>query len=107
MDEKRYRALLDDAYARIDRAFEPVDPDVAEVQLEQGTLAVLYAGGVRLLVTPQPPLRQIWVAFRDRAWHFVHDTATGTWKDDRGQGVELFSLVERLTRETGGVEIRI
>ena len=38
LDEKRYRQLLDDAYARVDRAFEDVDPDVAEVSISQGTL---------------------------------------------------------------------
>ena len=33
IDEKRYRHLLDDTFARVDRAFEDVDPDLAEVSV--------------------------------------------------------------------------
>ena len=52
MDEKRYRDLLDDAYARVDRAFEDVDPDVAEVSISQGTLTITFFEKQRLMLTP-------------------------------------------------------
>ena len=107
IDEKRYRALLDDAYARVDRAFEAVDPDLAEVSIEQGTLTILYLGKQRLMLTPQPSPRQLWVAFRDRAWHFDWDEGRRAWFDDRGQGVELYALIEETTRATVGTEVRI
>jgi CyaY protein len=106
MDDKAYRHLVDEAFKRIDAAYEPVDPDLAESMYAQGTLTVVMAGR-RLIVSPQPPVRQIWVAFKDRAWHFDRDEATGRWLDDRGQGVELFALVEELTREAAGVTISI
>ena len=85
IDEKRYRALLDDAYARVDRAVEAVDPDLAEVSIEQGTLTILFLGKQRFMLTPQPSPRQLWVAFRDRAWHFDWNDARQAWLDDRGQ----------------------
>ena len=44
------------------------------------------------MLTPQPSPRQLWVAFRDRAWHFDWDEAKASWMDDRGQGVELYGL---------------
>ena len=77
MDEKRYRHLLDDTYARVDRAFEDVDPDLAEVSISQGTLTITYLEKQRLMLTPQPSPRQLWVAFRDRAWHFDWNEARG------------------------------
>jgi CyaY protein len=107
IDEKLYRKLLDETYARIDRAFEAVDPDLAEVSISQGTLTVLYNGKLRLMLTPQPSPRQLWVAFRDRAWHFDWNEARGAWLDDRGQGIELYKLVEDNTRETAGVELHV
>jgi CyaY protein len=107
MDEKIYRDLLDDAFARVDRAFETVDPDLAEVTISQGALTVLYNEKVRLMLTPQPAVRQLWVAFRDRAWHFDWDAARGAWMDDRGLGIEVAKLVEDTTRETAGVAIEI
>jgi iron donor protein CyaY len=107
LEEKVYRKLLDDTYARIDRAFEEVDPDLAEVDVSQGTLTVIYREKLRLILTPQPSPRQLWVAFKDRAWHFDWDAGRGAWMDDRGQGVELGALVESATRDTVGVEVRL
>jgi CyaY protein len=107
LDEKIYRDLLDDTYARVDRAFEDVDPDRAEVTIAQGALTVLYNEKVRLMLTPQPAVRQLWVAFRDRAWHFDWDGARRAWMDDRGLGIELHKLVEETTRDNAGVTITI
>jgi CyaY protein len=107
MDEKRYRQLLDDAFARVDRAFEAVDPDVAEVSVSQGALTITYLEKLRLMLTPQPSPRQLWVAFRDRAWHFDWDETRKGWLDDRGQGVELYALIEATSREAAGAVVEI
>src|SRR5215468_3742811 len=107
IDEKVYRKLIDDTFARIDRAFEAVDPDVAEVSVSQGALTIEFADRLRLMLTPQPSPRQLWVAFRDRAWHFDWDEARRAWLDDRGQGVELHDLIQRTTRDTAGVDVKI
>jgi iron-sulfur cluster assembly protein CyaY len=107
LDEKQYRHLLDDTFARIDRAFESVDPDVAEVSLSQGTLTITFFEKQRLMLTPQPSPRQLWVAFRDRAWHFDWSAERHAWLDDRGQNIELLDLVERTTREVGSIPLRI
>jgi iron donor protein CyaY len=107
LDEKRYRQLLDDTFARVDRAFEAVDPDVAEVSLSQGTLTITFFEKQRLMLTPQPSPRQLWAAFRDRAWHFDWSEERRSWLDDRGQGIELLDLIERTTRDVGSVEVRV
>src|SRR5918912_1473848 len=102
MEEKKFRQLVDEVFKTIDAAFEDVDPDVAESMYSQGTLTIAFPGGLRCIVSPQTPVRQIWVAFRDRAWHMDLDPATGRWIDDRGQGVELYKLVEDTTRDAAG-----
>ena|SRR5215831_19234055 len=107
MDEKVYRKLLDETYARIDLAFADVDPDLAEVDISQGTLTVLFREKLRFILTPQPSPRQLWVAFKDRAWHFDWDSARRAWLDDRGQGIELLTLVEETTRDAVGIEVRV
>jgi CyaY protein len=105
MNEGAYRQGVDALLARLDAAFEDVDPDLAESEYAQGTLVVTFRQGPKLIVSPQAPLRQIWAAFRDRAWHFDFDEAGGRWLDDKGQGVELVALVARLARDEAGVEI--
>ncbi len=107
LDEKTYRQLLDQTYARIDAAFEDVDPDLAEVSLAMGTLTITFPGNFRMMLTPQPSPRQLWVAFRDRAWHFDWDPAKARWLDDRGQGIEVNALIESTTHEVAGVALKI
>ena len=107
LDEKTYRHILDDTFARIDRAFETVDPDLAEVNISQGTLTITFAGNQRLMLTPQPSPRQLWVAFRDRAWHFDYDQATGRWLDDRRQNLDALTLIEETTQNTAQTTITV
>ena len=107
MDEKTYRHLLDDTFARVDRAFEGVDPDLAEVSVAQGTLTITFFEKQRLMLTPQPSPRQLWAAFRDRAWHFDWNEARAAWLDDRGLGIDLLTLVEQTTREVANVTVQI
>jgi CyaY protein len=105
-DEQAYRARIDETLKQIDAAFEDVDPDLAESDHAQGSLIITFKQTHKVILSPQAPLRQLWVAFRDRAWHFSCDDQ-GRWLDDRGQNVELLSLVARLTQENAGVTLRL
>ncbi len=105
MDESAYRQQVDEVFRRIDAGFEQVDPDLAESEFSQGGLVITFLQTHKLILSPQTPARQIWVAFRDRAWHMSLDRPTGRWLDDRGQGVELFALVRSLARDAAGVEL--
>jgi iron donor protein CyaY len=105
LDEKTYRRLLDDTFARIDHAFDDADPDLAESNLSQGALTITMRGKERLILSPQPSPRQLWVAFRDRAWHFDWNESQNCWMDDRGQNIEALSLVAQLTQEASGLTV--
>lgn len=107
LDEKTYRRRLDDTFTRIDRGFDTVDPDLAESNLAQGALTITMRGVHRLILSPQPSPQQLWVAFRDRAWHFDWNDAGQNWLDDRGQNIEVLSLVVELTREAAGVALTL
>jgi CyaY protein len=106
MEEKLFRQMVDQTFHRIDAAFENVDPDLAESTAGQGTLTIVFREKHQLILSPQTPLRQIWAAFRDRAWRFDLNPQ-GQWMDDRGQGVNLFTMVQNLARENAGVSITI
>ena len=106
-EEGAYRQRVDEVLGRLDKGFENVDPDLAESDFSQGTLIIAFRQAHKLILSPQTPLRQIWAAFRDRAWHFALDEASGRWLDDRGQGIELFALVTDLAREHAGVEVTL
>jgi CyaY protein len=107
MEENSYRQSVDEIFRRIDAAFEQVDPDLAESDFSQGTLVITFQQVHKLILSPQAPLRQIWVAFRNRAWHFAHDSASGRWLDDRAQGVELLGLIAELARDNASVSLAL
>jgi iron donor protein CyaY len=105
MNESEYRQRVEEMLARLDAAFADVDPDLAESEYAQGTLVVTFCQQHKLILAPQAPLRQIWAAFRGRAWHFGLDASSGRWLDDKGQGEEVVALVARLAREAAGVDV--
>ena len=105
IEESAYRARVDDTLRRIDAAFENVDPDMAESDHAQGTLVVTFQQTHKLILSPQAPVEQLWVAFRNRAWHFNWDQATERWLDNRGEGVELLALVTELALRNAGVAL--
>jgi iron donor protein CyaY len=107
LEEKVYRRHLDDTFTRIDRAFDTVDPDLAESNLAQGALTITMRGVHRLILSPQPSPQQLWVAFRDRAWHFDWNEGGQKWLDDRGQNIEVLTLVAELAREAAGVTVKL
>lgn len=106
-DEAAYRQRVDIIFKRIDAAFEDVDPDLAESDFSQGSLVITFKQAHKLILSPQAPLHQIWVAFKDRAWHMQHDAASDRWTDDRGQGVELLALVQELAQGQAGVALAL
>jgi iron donor protein CyaY len=103
MSEADYRNRVDDAMRRIDSAFEDIDPDLAESDYTQGSLVITLPQALKIIISPQTPVRQIWVAFRDRAWHL--NQIDDRWLDDRGGGTELYTLVAAIVREHAGITL--
>ena len=107
LEEKVYRQIVDEVFAAIDGAFEHVDPDLAESHYSQGTLTIVFNGTLRFILSPQTPVRQIWVAFKDRAGHFDRAEKTGAWIDDRGLGLDLYKLVAETTLAATGQTVSV
>jgi CyaY protein len=109
MSESQFRALAQQAYARIGRAFEQVDPDLAEAEEALGSLTITLPRGVKWILSMQPPVRQLWLAVASlgRAYHFNFDAVSGTWRDDKGEGIELMAYLEQLLRDVAGVEVSL
>jgi CyaY protein len=103
MDEKSYRHLVDDTLKHIDTAFEPIDPDLAECSIAQGALTILFTKGLRAIISPQPPTRQMWLAFRDRGYHFDWDGKR--WIDDKDKALDLHKVVADITRQMTGLDV--
>ena len=107
MEDKIYRREINEVFQGIVRAFDSVDPDVAEAELSQGTLTILI-GGKKTILSPQPPLKQIWLAVASEgiAVHFARDES-GHWMDDKGKGLELYAFTESVLKKLTGQVIKL
>ena len=109
LQESEYRALIQASFDRVYKALDPVDPDIVEAELSQGTLTLRLANGTRCILSGQPPVRQLWlaVASKGRAFHFDFDRTSGQWRDDKGEGIELYAYLEGLLHEEAGLSVKI
>jgi iron donor protein CyaY len=100
MDEKTYRGLVSETFGRIEKIFENIDPDVAECENVQGALSITLADRSKLVVSPQPSVRQIWLAVASQAkgYHFNYDGGSKKWLDDRGGRLELFDEIRKAAK---------
>jgi CyaY protein len=107
MEESLYLQLADQAFKKIQDAFEDIDADEADVYMSNDVLTIAFKNGVRCVVNTQRPTRQIWLAARASAWHFSYEPASGRWLDDKGRGDELFARIGTIARENAGLELRL
>jgi CyaY protein len=109
MTETELRALAKQIYDRVSKALDDVDPDVVECEESLGSLTIQLADGAKWILSVQPPVRQLWLAVASlgRAYHFNYDRQSGTWQDDKGQGIELLSHLRTLLKDVGGVDVAL
>ncbi len=106
-DEAHYRSVIKNTLDRVERAFDDIDPDVAECSVQFGALTILFPDGQRCILSSQPSVEQLWMAVASKgiAYHFDYDLASGEWQDDRGEGIEAFSFLRTFLRERTGLEL--
>ena len=96
MDERTYEKLAADTFKRVLDVFQDVDPEDADVEFSGDVVRIDLRNGARIVLNTQRPVRQIWLAGGQSAWHFNYDD--GRWMDDKGRG-ELFDVLHQLTRD--------
>ncbi len=102
MDEASYNQLISAAFKRIIAAADGLDPDVLEAESTGDMVTLTTASREKCIVNTQRAVRQIWVAGRGQGIHFSYDPASGTWRDDKGKGLELFRFVADVVRDLTG-----
>lgn len=107
LDEKTYRDRVAATMKRVAAALESVDPDVLEAEEGNGVLTITAADGSKTILSPQPSVRQLWLAAASRgiAFHFSLDEASGRWLDDRGRGLDLDDVLRDVLGKTSGVTL--
>jgi CyaY protein len=102
MDEATYNQLVAAAFKRIVAAADTLDPDVLEAESTGDMVTLTAASREKCIINTQRAVRQIWVAGLGQGIHFTYEPTSGTWRDDKGKGLELFRFVADVVREISG-----
>lgn len=105
IDEARYNQLVAAVFKRLLAAADAIDPDLLEADSTGDMVTLTARSREKCIVNTQRAVRQIWVAGKSQGIHFSHDEATGTWKDDKGKGLELFSFVADVVKDISGADL--
>ncbi len=109
VEEKVYRERVQAIFSKVEKAFDSIDPDVAECDQSQGALSIVFSDGSKCILSAQPSVRQLWmaVAAKGVAFHFDYEEATGRWLDDKGRGIEATQYLRDYLREAASVDLKL
>ena len=98
LSEQEFRVKSDEALESARRALLPLaDSDGFEVELQNGVLNLVFEepADAKFVVSPNAPVRQIWVSAMARSYKLAWAPALGAFALD---GETLPKLLERLAR---------
>jgi CyaY protein len=103
MTDFDYEATAKKTLRALEDLFAEIDPDQVDCERAGDVITITFPGGLRCIVNTQRPTKQLWLAAKDRAWHFSYDGAS--WLDDKGRGEEFFATVKRIVHENAGISL--
>jgi CyaY protein len=106
VDEHAYERLAGTTFKRVLDLFEDIDADEADVDSGGDVVRIELKNGRRVVLNTQRPVRQIWLAGGQAAWHFSYDAASERWLDDKGRG-ELFEILRGILLDLAGLRLPI
>jgi CyaY protein len=98
LSEQDFRLQADRALEGLQQALLPAaDDEGFEVELQNGVLQVVFEepSPAKFVVSPNAPVRQIWVSAMSRSYKLAWSEARSTFELD---GESLDDLVQRLAR---------
>ena len=96
--ESEFRLEADRALEHLQRSLTPLADDKGfEVELQNGVLQVVFEepAAAKFVVSPNAPVRQIWVSAMSRSYKLAWSPATSTFEID---GESLDALIARQVR---------
>jgi CyaY protein len=106
LTEDEYVALALPELRRLLDAFDRLDDEGIEAELESDILTVEFADGAKYVINSHRAARQIWMAAERSAWHFDWDAQKQAWVASKN-GDELWSTLERVLRTKLGQAVSL
>lgn len=100
LTEARFHDLVDATQQAVEDIFDDSDLDL-DLENSAGVLTVRFENGTQLILSRQPPIRQLWVAARSGGFHFDYDSGSERWVCDASDEL-LGEMLTRITFEQAG-----
>lgn len=104
--EDEYVALAGPELRQLLDAFDRLDTEDVEAELESDILTVEFGDGAKYVINSHRAARQIWMAAERSAWHFDWSPEKSSWIATKS-GDELWSTLERVLTNKLGRPIRL
>lgn len=85
MDKQKFNLLTKQVYDSVFYSFEKYDPDLVEADYNLDSISICFQSGIRFVVNRQPPVNQLWLATKNKAYHFNYDDSNNQWICDKTQ----------------------
>jgi CyaY protein len=106
MDEVTYLKLADRWLRALQDGIDALDADLCDCDRAGDVVTITFASGLRCVVNTQRPTRQLWVAARTSAWHFVYDASKSNWFDEKQSSRTLFAALTEVVQNEAKVTPR-
>jgi CyaY protein len=83
MNTSQFNQLTKKVYDTVFRSFESYDPDLVEADYNLDSISICFQDGTRFVVNRQPPVKQLWLATKNKGYHFNYDEVKMKWICDR------------------------
>lgn len=98
MEGKKFTTECKKVYQRVFDAFEEIDPDIAEAEIQLDNISITFEDGTCFVLNRQAAKSQIWLATKRRGYHFNFDPEKKVWICDK-EGRELFEVLSQSINE--------
>lgn len=85
MNKNQFNQLTKEIYDNVFLSFEDYDPDLVEADYNLDSISICFHDGTRFVVNRQPPVQQLWLATKNKGYHFNYNEETKQWVCDRTQ----------------------
>lgn len=103
LSDVEYNAMLDRLMQAVEDAVDEQAPDDIDCEAGPGMLTLKCRGG-HIVISRQPPLKQLWLAAKSGGHHFAWQD--GQWICTRS-GREFFQMLDEAISQQAGLSLKL
>ncbi|MBN4054557.1 iron donor protein CyaY [Nitrospira defluvii] len=100
MNESEYYSLVDHTLNQIENALDELGVDF-DYEISDGMLSFEFENGVKIILSRQTPLSQLWLATPSGAYHFDYDASKQAWLDEKNKEPLVGILSQHCSGQSG------